>query len=190
MLNKLGKLVVVGSMLGIVSACQTMPSLTDGKVSTVRPNAVTSQANHVQVGQISWNPTAMTPVDNNALTSKEARVIFIRSANSPDVQASTNIGINGQFLTSLHVNNYAETRICSGAVTLSALPTGVKSNNLVATPVSVNLQPQSTAYYLIDVNPTTQQPSINALSAEQAQPLLVGRMRQTHQVNRVAGTCK
>lgn len=165
-------------------ACQS-PALYQ---SNYHANANTNQ-DLVRVDHVSWDKSASTPLKNDSYIADQARVVFIRPATNLADQSSANIAVNGRYLVSLQANHFTESSVCSGDVTLSVLPTGEKSNDLKALPAHVSLKPRQTYYYLVDVNKTSQQPTLTSLSEQQAQPLLVGKALQTHQISRVVNDC-
>ena len=159
----------------LLSACQSQ-NISDNK-------------DHVKLGRVSWDKSSVAPMPNKTIASNEAKVVFIRPATNLSAQSSANIALNGRYLVSLQANHFTESLVCSGDAAISVLPTGVKSNDLNALSMNVTLQPQQTYFYLVDVDPSTKQPSITALTTEQAQPLLVNTSLQSHQISRVVNNC-
>lgn len=170
------KLMLGASVAMVLTACQSVPS-------------VSTTGDHVRVGHVAWDKTGSTGLQNVAIPSNQSRVVFIRPATNYDDQSSANIALDNRYLVSLQANHYTESLVCSGNTVISVLPTGVKSNDLQALPLSTTLQPQATYYYMVDVDKATNRPTLTSLSADKAQALLSDKALQTHQISRVVSDC-
>lgn len=158
-------------------------------LSACQSSSIYENKDHVKIGNVSWEKSGSTLLQHDTTSSNYSKVIFIRPATNFVDQSSANIALNGRYLVSLQANHFTESLVCSGDAAISVLPTGVKSNDLKALPLQVNLAPKQTYFYLVDVDKSTQQPVVTALSAQQAQPLLANKALQTHQISRVVNNC-
>lgn len=167
-----------------------MATLLTSMTSYAAPKVATD-GNRVHVGHVTWQKTGgsyeTTPAAN--IPADQAKVVFIRSPNNTIDQSSANISLNNHYLVSLQAGHYTQSLICSGQAELSVLPTGFKSNDLQAKSKLVDLQPQQTYYFYVDVDAATNQPTLNQITADSAQQLLASKAYQTHQISRVINNC-
>ena len=171
------KKVLFMSLFGLIlSGCQTASN-------------ISTNGDHVQVGHTTWDKSGNVGFSDTSIPTNQSRVVFIRPATNYNDQSSANIALDDRYLVSLQANHYTESLICSGNALISVLPTGVKSNNLQALPLRTTLKPQNTYFYVVDVDKTTNQPSLTAVDAQQAQQLLKNKALQTHQISRVVNNC-
>lgn len=158
-------------------------------LSACQSSKVYDNKDIVKVGNVSWAKSGTASLNNDDIDANKSRVVFIRPGTNMTDQSSANIALNGRYLVSLQANHYTQSIVCSGEAVISVLPTGEKSNDLKALPLQVNFESKQTYFYLVDVDKSTQQPVITALSATQAQPLLADKALQTHQISRVVNNC-
>ncbi|MFC0820208.1 hypothetical protein, partial [Moraxella marmotae] len=152
--------------------------------------AVSAQANTVVVpgSHVAWNKSASGNLNNLALTDRTAAVVFIRPSSNdvPTSDSSTNIGLDGRFLTSLQDGHYSAGIVCAGDVKLSAVPTAQKINDLAAGAATINLKAGETQYFLVN---TAQNylPVLQQITPEQAAQTLQANStyKQNHQISRV-----
>lgn len=170
--------------LGLVlTGCQSMSN---------SHNSVRGDGNHVSVDNVDWQKYAATAYQaptTSQIPSNMSHVVFIRPATNLAAQSSANVALDNRYLVSLQGGNYTETNICSGNALLSVVPTGVKINDLQASSKAVNLTPQQTYYYVVDVDSTSGQPSLTLVSTDNALQLLNNKALQTHQVSRIVNNC-
>lgn len=153
---------------------------------------VTTDGNHVNVNNVDWQrqtANGYQTVTSNQLPNNMSRVVFVRPANNMADQSSANISLDNRYLVSLQGGNYTQTDICSGQGVLSVVPTGAKINDLQANAATFKFAPQQTYYFAVDVDKTTNQPTLTQLNPNNAQTLLAGKSLQTHQVSRIVNNC-
>lgn len=142
---------------------------------------------------VTWTKSAEGDLNNLQLTDRTAAVVFIRpTANDVAVaDSSTNIALDGRFLTSLQDGHYSAGVVCAGDVKLSAVPTAAKINDLQAGAATINLKAGETQYFLVG---TAQDytPVLRQVTAEEASQALQAAptFKQNHQISRVqAANC-
>lgn len=158
-------------------------------LSACQSTKIYDNRDYVKIGNASWVISSTTALNQHNIASNESKVVFIRPATNFTDQSSANIALNGRYLVSLQASHFTESLLCSGEAVISVVPTGAKSNSLIASPLTVKLEPQHTYFYLVDIDSTTQQPIITALTADQAVPLLANKSLQTHQISRIVNNC-
>lgn len=142
----------------------------------------------VRVNNVRWDLSEQTSKEFQHLTMNEnaGGIVFIRPASNSQLadQSSTNLAINERYLVSLQDGHYASGVACAGDVQLSAAPTGVKINDLLAGVVHTNLSPREVQYFVVSTD-SNYQPRLTRVDAHQATQLLQGVSRQAHQISRV-----
>lgn len=137
---------------------------------------------------VTWNTSAQpsaNDVTNLDLAANTAAVVFIRPVSNLTDDSSTNLAVNGRYLTSLQEGHYVTDIVCAGKNRLSAAPTKALTNDLTVNPVSANLQEGETRYYYVEVaNDFT--PTLRQVDGRTATELLKGTYRQAHQVPRTS----
>lgn len=144
-----------------------------------------------QVNQVRWDKTgdSFSLADDSELATDQSRLIFVRKLDQDDLQTSINVGIDDRFQVSIQPGQFSEVVTCSGNHSINTELTGTKNNKLSYGVNNVNLTPQSTHYFEIDVDDSDNLPSLRQLSEDQALTLLNDSVRQTHQISRVIPDC-
>ncbi|OOS07778.1 Outer membrane protein OmpA [Moraxella cuniculi DSM 21768] len=153
--------------------------------------AVSASANTVVVpgsSHVKWTKSASGDLNNLQLSDRTAGVVFIRPSANNQVapESSTNIGLDGRFLTSLQDGHYSAGVVCAGNVKLSAIPTAAKVNDLAIGAATINLKAGETQYFLVGTE-QNYVPVLQQISAEQARQVLSAdkTYKQNHQISRV-----
>lgn len=146
-----------------------------------------TQVDKRHVNQVLWHKSDMNKpeLSNQQIPDNMSRLIFIRPQDNQPLQTSINIGVDGDFQTSLQGGHYSEVLACSGDREVSANITGIKINNLLANAEQFDLKPQQTYYFYVDINDYNQTPRIRLITPESAQSSLNSKARQNHQISRV-----
>lgn len=151
---------------------------------SAQANTVVAPSNH----QVTWTKSASSDLNKLALTDRTAAVVFIRPSanNAKAAESSTNILLNGRFLTSLQDGHYSAGVVCAGDIRLNAVPTAAKVNNAPDSATKLNLKAGETQYFLV----TTESgftPVLQELTAEQAAQTLKASntYKQNHQISRI-----
>lgn len=155
--------------------------------------AASAAAATAPVNGVTWTKSAEGNLNNLQLTDRTAAVVFIRpTANDVAVaDSSTNIGLDGRFLTSLQDGHYSASIVCAGDVKLSAVPTAAKINDLQAGAATINLKAGETQYFLVGTE-QDYTPVLRQVTAEEAAQALQAAptFKQNHQISRVqAANC-
>lgn len=152
-------------------------------VSALANTVVVPGSNHV-----TWTKSATGDL-NLALSDRTAGVVFIRPSanNQPADQSSTNIGLDGRFLTSLQDGHYSAGVVCAGNVSLSAVPTAAKVNDLKLGAATINLKAGETQYFLVGTKTDNYVPVLQQITQAQANEILSAdkTYKQNHQISRV-----
>ncbi|UNU74236.1 OmpA family protein [Moraxella nasovis] len=153
---------------------------------------VSAQANTVVVpsgnNAITWTKSASGSLNDLALTDRTAALVFIRPSTNgvSSADSSTNIALDGRFLTSLQDGHYSAGIVCAGDVKLSAIPTAAKINDLSLGAATLHLDAGETQYFLVGTEPNYT-PVLKQITAEEAAKTLsaVNTYKQNHQISRV-----
>lgn len=122
------------------------------------------------------------------IPANSANVFFIRPHSKDNVQTSANITINNRFQVSLQPGNYSQVNACSGITELSAEITGHKNNDLLRNALNFKLEPQTTYFFYVDVNPNGST-DIRHITKDSALNAMANMQTQTHQISRVVPDC-
>lgn len=144
----------------------------------------------MSTAEVSWNTSAdgqVSDVSNLQPINGTAAVVFIRPQTNQSSDSSTNISVNGRYLTSLQAGHYVVDTVCAGNNTLSAVPTKALTNDLTANSVTVNFDNKATRYYYVDVADDFSA-TLRPVEGKTASDLLKGTYRQAHQVDRTRAT--
>lgn len=142
---------------------------------------------------ITWNTSGPGDLNNISLTDRTGAIVFIRPSNNntPANDSSTNIALNGRFLTSLQDGHYSLGVVCAGDVQLSAVPTAAKINDLEAGAATLQLKAGEIQYFIVGTEANFT-PILQQVSAQQAAQTLQAHhtYKQSHQISRVtANNC-
>lgn len=182
------------SILTSVS-CAILLSLTacSAQVPVASRVSPVSQGNDIrQVGSAVWSKRTAVNVDgliNTPVPEGMSRLIFIRDSRNAPLQTSINVGVNNRFLESIQPGNFARTMVCSGVSNLSAVTTGVKTNNLSRNDSSYQLASGQTYFFQIEAD-SVGNARLMPLTLAQGRSLMQGKQLQDHQVNRVVPQCE
>lgn len=138
--------------------------------------------------QVTWTKSATGDLNDLPVSDRTGALVFIRpmaNANT-QVESSTNIGVNGRFLTSLQDGHYSVAQVCAGDVSLSAVPTAARINDLNLGAVSLKVQPKQIQYFVVQTKDNFT-PVLTQIDAKQANQLLAASptFKQNHQISRV-----
>lgn len=133
---------------------------------------------------VSWQSSSKDNYQAPSVSDSTAALVFVRSNQSLGMDSSTNIAINGRYLTSLHDGHYSGHSVCAGMVQISAVPTSHKINDLGANATIISLAPHQIQYIKVDVAPNFA-PTLSPISEADARHLIAQGARQTHQISRV-----
>lgn len=142
---------------------------------------------------ITWERSAEgKPSDFSSLNLADltAAVVFIRPKTIGSTsESSTNIAINGRYLTSLQAGHYVVDKLCAGDNKISLAPAKALTNDLQVNPITLNFNAQEIRYYYVDVEMAPSfVPTLKQLDEQTALELLENVQRQAHQVDRTNAT--
>lgn len=148
-----------------------------------------THANTHTVGNVTWTKSTTGTIDefkNLTHSNKAGGMVFIRPSSNHEKskESSTNIGIDGRFLVSVQDGHYTSTAVCAGNVQLSAVPTGIRINDLTADPLFVSVRPHQVQYFVVRTGANFE-PKLEQVNAKTAGDLLKNTYRQGHQISRV-----
>lgn len=134
-----------------------------------------------------WQTSTKIKTAINITPSTAGLVFFRPSEQNGQVNTSTNITIDGQYLTSLHDGHFASSQVCAGTHRITATPTGVFSNDLTPTDglsSLINVPARTVRYVKVNVN-NQGITTLEIVDEQIAKNELIGTLQQSHQISRV-----
>lgn len=183
-------LVSIAAMTGLVG-CQTISAKTNHSRDSISTEANDNKQEIRNINQVTWHKSEKV-VGNfieNDISEQQSRLVFIRLSDQGDRFSSANIGIDNRFQVSLQSNRFSEVVTCAGEHALSVQSTGKQSNDLESAPQTYKFDPQKTYFFLVTPENGVAA-NLRPIQSEQANELLIGTQRQTHQISRVISDCE
>lgn len=123
-------------------------------------------------------------VSIGSLPQNTAQLVFVRLDANPNPDTSTNLSINGRYLTSLQDGYHAVAAVCAGKTLLSAMPTLALTNDLTANSFEIALANGQNQTLLVEIDQDSK-PVLRAIDPAQSQTLLAKTHRQAIHVSRI-----